>query len=342
VGGVSFVVTVCMTPVSLGRPFFQAAGYGTLLWMLLAWGTGLLGAYLNMSLVAGPLAGWATTVRAWLAYLRVPFYLMAAAAMLHAWLDIIGQTELPATPRIVVALMTAALAVYAIRLGIENTGRVIGLIAVVSILPLFLLVFALLPNIHFVRLMPFPFGTGSVPWLWPTMLFVPRGYDILPVFGPASRGDIRRPVYWGMALGGLYLVLSMVVPQLVVGLDTATMLPNPFLFSVSTITSTYLPFQRIVFLSFILWQMVVFSIVAAYSTSGLASLGVRVFPLTPWSGLLSWMAVAVGLAVVIVPEDVFGAIKNAWSIYGLILFVLVPAGLLVAGRRTARPREATA
>ncbi len=335
-GGVSFVVTVCMTPVSLGRPFFQAAGYGTLLWLLLAWGTGMLGAFLNLSLLSAPLRDWADASRARLSYLRVPFYLMAAAAMLHTWVDILGQTELPSTPRLVVALVTAALAGYAIRLGIETTGRAIGAVAVLAILPLFLLVLAVLPNVQIGRLLPFPFGIGSVPWLWPTMLFAPRGYDILPVFGPASRGELRRPVYWGVGLGGFYLLAALVEPQLVFGLTAASMLPNPFLAAVSTIASIYLPFQRIAFLSFVVWQMIVFGIVAAYSTAGIASLGAATFPQTSWRVLAPWLAAVVGLAVIVLPEDVFSLIKNAWSLYGILIYFLLPAILLLAGRKAER------
>lgn len=341
IGGVSFVVTVCMTPVSLGRPFFQAAGYGTFLWMLLAMGTGLLGAFLNVSLVRAPLRDWADASRSWLAYLRVPFYLMAAAAMLHTWLDVMGQTELPATPRIVLALVTVALAAYAIRLGVETTGRSIGAVAVIAVVPLWLLVLAVLVQAAPGRMLPAPLGTGGVPWLWPTMLFAPRGYDVVPVFGPISSGELARPVYWGVGLGGLYLLLAMVEPQLVFGLPAASMLPNPFLAAVATITSTYLPLQRIAFLSFVVWQMIVFGIVSAYSLAGIASLGAPTFPLTPWRVLVPWMAVVVGMAVVIVPEDTFSVIKNAWSVYGLLIYFALPAILLLAGRERQR-RVATA
>ncbi|MDA8347124.1 MAG: GerAB/ArcD/ProY family transporter [Thermaerobacter sp.] len=340
IAGVSFVVTVCMTPVSLGRPVFEYAGYGTLLWMTLAWGAALLGTYLTLTLIDAPLHRWADGVRSFLHYLRAPFFLAGAAAMLHVWLDILGRTQLPGTPRIVVAMLTVGLAVYAVRLGIENVGRVIGLTAVLSLLPLFLLVVGALPNVELRRLLPFPLGTGGIPWVWPMILFAPRGYDILPVFGPLAKGELRKPVYWGMALGGLYLLLSMVEPQLVFGLTAAAQLPSPFLSVVETITSTYLPFQRIAFLSIIIWQMVVFSIVTAYSTAGIASLGIRVFPLTPWAAVLPWSIAVLALAIPILPEDVFTAIKNIWSFYGIIIYFVIPALLLALGRRRAARRAA--
>ncbi len=342
ISGVSFVVTVCMTPISLGRPFFQHAGYGTLLWMTLAWWASMLGTYLALALIDAPLSRWAEGVRSFLRYLRVPFYLAGAAAMLHVWLDVIGRNQLPDTPRIVVALLTVALAAYAIRLGIENVGRVVGLIALVSILPLYLLVVGPLSNVDLGRLMPYPLGTGIIPWIWPTILFCPRGYDILPVFGPLAKGDLRRPVYWGMALGGLYLLLSIVEPQLVFGLTVASQLPSPFLSVVETITSIFLPFQRIAFLSIIIWQMIVFSIVTIYSISGIASLGIRVFPLTPWASVLLWSAAVTVLATMIVPEDIFTVIKNVWSSYGLLLYFVLPALLLVFGRRHAERQAAAA
>ncbi len=342
IAGVSFIVTICMTPVALGRPVFQAAGYGTLLWMLLAFGWSFLGTHLSLSLNDAALNPWADTVRKGLRFLRVPFYLMAAAAMLHAWVDLLAYTELPATPRLMVALVTAGLAFYAIRLGIENVTRVIGLIAIVSIVPLTILVLGAMPDASLRWLLPFPFGTGSIPWLWPTILFCPRGYDILPVFGPLAKGDLRRPVFTGVALGAGYLVITMVEPQLVFGLTSASQLPSPFLAVVETITSTYLPFQRIAFVSTIIWQMIVFSIVTSYSIAGIASLGVRVHPLTPLRVLVPWLAVVVGLAVVVLPEDVFAVIKNTWSLYGIILYFLLPALLLGFGRRRATREAALA
>ncbi len=342
VAGVSFLVTVCMTPVSLGRPVFQAAGYGTLLWMLLAFGAAMLGTHLALTLNGATFVPWADRARSFLRFLRVPFYLSAAASMLHVWLDILGRTELPSTPRLVVAVLTMGLGVYAIRQGIETVARAIGLLAVTTIVPLFILAFGAFPNVELTRLLPYPFGTGMIPWLWATILFAPRGYDILPVFGPLAKGDLRKPVFVGMALGALYLLLSMVEPQVVFGLISASQLPSPFLSVVETIASTFLPFQRIAFLSVILWQMVVFAIVTSYSTAGIASLGVRVFPLTPWTALLPWALLVIALAVPVLPEDVFTAIKNLWSIYGLLLYFVLPAILISFGRARAARREVAA
>ena len=342
IGGICFIVSVCMTPVSLGRLFLEYAGYGTLLWMLLSYATSFLGTYITLTFISVPLAPWADAARSWLNYLRAPFFLTGAAAMLHTWVNILGRTELPSTPRIVVAALTAALALYAIRLGIENVGRTVGVLALLSIVPLFILIIGAWQSVELRRLMPYPFGTGIIPWIWPTMLFAPRGYDILPIFAPLAKGDVRRPVYWGMALAGLYLVVSMVEPQLVFGLTVASQLPSPFLSVVETITSLFLPFQRIAFLSIIIWQMVVFSIVTAYSTAGIASLGIRVFPLTPWAATVPWLVGVVAISVVILPEDIFSVIKNAWSLYGLFLYFLVPAVLLALGRRRAVRQAATA
>ena len=342
IGGLSFVVTICMTPLSLGRPIFQAAGYGTMLWMTLSFLAAMLGTHLTLTLNDAPLSPWADSARNFMRYLRAPFYLAAAAAMLHVWLDIMGRTELPETPRYVVAVVTVALAAYAIRMGIAGVGRVIGLVAVVTVVPLFILVVGAFPNVDLGWLLPYPLGTGTLPWLWPTILFAPRGYDVLPVFGPIANGDLRRPVFLGMTLGALYLLLAMVEPQLVFGLTAASQLTSPFLNVVETITSTLLPFQRIAFLSIIVWQMVVFSIVAAYSTAGLASLKVPVFPLTPWPALAPWLAAVIVLALPLLPEDLFSDIKNLWSIYGILLYFVVPGLLLASGRRRKERQAAAA
>lgn len=333
VGSVAFVVTICTTPVSLGHVVLKEAGYGTLPWMTLAALLGLLGVYLNTELIERGLSPWAERVRYYLRFPRALFYLIGASAMLNVWLNLLAKTELPSTPRIVASLLTLLPALYALRLGVELTTRVIGMIGLVVLPAFLLLILGDLPSMEPAYLLPAPFGEGTLPWIWPMMLFAPRGYDVLPALGPHVSSPVRTAAFVGVGAGGLLVLISMVMPQLVFGLSVARQLPTPFLSTIGAITSPYFPFQRIAFISIIIWQMITFSIVTAYSISGIASLGLRVHPLTHWTALGVWLFLVLLLSLYVMPEDLIVVLKNAWSILGLILFFGIPMLLLPFRRK---------
>lgn len=337
VGAIVFVVTVCMSPVALVQPVTAAVGQGALLWLVVALSVGWLGVELNVALVESPLAPWAQHWRRRLGYLRAPFYLAGAAAMLSVWLNILSATELPQTPRWVASLLTLGAVVYALRLGFEPTARLLGLIGLLVAPGLLLLLIAVLPEMQPGRLLPNLFGDGVVPWTWPMILFMPRGYDVLPVFGPQVQGPYRAAVRTGVGAGGLYLLLSMTAPALIFGFPATAQMGYPFLKAIGIVSSPYIPFQRVAFVSFILWQMIGFAVVAAYSICGMHSLGVRMQPLTPWPVLTAWTGTVFLLTLEALPSDAMVSIKTVWSLYGLLLFIALPSALLAAGwRRTAR------
>lgn len=332
-GAVVFLVSVCMTPISLVEPIVKATGEGTLLWMLLAGGFSLLGGCLNLLLIEAPLVAWADRLRDWMRYPRVLFYATGSATMLNIWLNILSGSELPSTPRLVLALLTLAVTAYALRMGVETVTRLVGLIGVIVAPIVFGLALLALTNAQLGPLLPHPLGTGQIPWIWPTILFAPRGYDILPAFGPLARPLQWRPVYVGLALASAVLLLSIVTPILVFGYAATLRFAFPYLSAVSTYTSQFLPFQRIGFLSFIAWQMIAFAITTAYAMAALVSLHAQVHPLTPWTAVTAIVLVVLALSLYLMPADISILEKNIWSTYGILLFCLSPGILLAAGRR---------
>lgn len=109
---------------------------------------------------------------------------------------------------------------------------------------------------------------------------------------------------------------------------------HPFLRAVATISNPYLPLQRIAFLSSVLWQMIVFTIIVTYAVSALQDLGLTVHPLVPWRWTLVAGACVVWLSLFTWPEDVLLSLFNLWSVWGIFLFLLAPV-LLTLGRRSA-------
>lgn len=333
IGAAVFIVSVCMSPLALVQPITATAGQGALLWYLLAVLTGILGVYANVAAVETPLAPWAHAVWTYLRYTRSVFFILGAAAMLTVWLNVLSATELPDTPRFVSSLLTIVVAVYALRLGIEASARMAGLLGFLVAPALVLILVGVFPEMHPGFLMPNFLGSGNVPWLWPMIVFMPRGYDILPVIAPQIEGPYRTAAYVGVGAGGVYLLVSMIAPALVFGFSGAAQMSSPFLQMIGIVSNPFLPFQRLAFVSFIIWQMICFTIVMMYSICGLQSLGVQVHPLTPFSALLPWMAAVFAMSLYFLPSDIFMVVKVLWSAYGLIIFIAVPLTLLAFGRR---------
>lgn len=151
-----------------------------------------------------------------------------------------------------------------------------------------------------------------------------------------------RPAYLGIGLGALFVPLAVVLPQLVFGLKPAAPLPDPFLSMIETVPSSYPPFQRLAFLMFIIFELTIFGVVSMYSISGIASFGVRVFPLTSWYAVAGWLGAVLLLSLPAMPEDVAVDVKNIWSIFGLVLFFVLPGLLLTIGRLCPVRKEAVA
>ena len=329
-----FVITVCVTPVGLDHALVADFGYSALAWVLLAVGVSLIGMYLNTRLADTTLRGWRAAGARWLGYLRAPFYLLGAGLMLNIWLNALSAIDLPATPRFVLALASVAPALWALRLGVELVNRIAGFIGLLMIPGLLLIVLSTLPDVRWGEFLPSPLHLGAPASIWPAILFAPRGYVVIPTLGPNVQGPYHRAVFLGMLAGGLYVLLALIEAPLVFGVPVAAQMVHPFLRAIATISNPYLPIQRIAFLSSILWQMIVFTIIITYAISALQDLSVRVHPLVPWGWVFVAGACVVWIALFTWPEDTLLSLFNLWSLWGIGLFIMAPA-LLLLGKLSA-------
>ncbi len=339
--GACFVGTLCMTPISLARALIASAGPGTTLWMVLAGLVGMLGGYLNIRLLDAPLASWAARSRHLLGYARALFYAAGAPLMLNVWATVLGGEQLELTPRLAVALLAVTVVVYVLRLGVESALRLVGLIALIAAPTVYLLLSISLLHADPARLLPHPLGTGSIPSLWPSFLFLARGFDVLPPLAPYVAPAVRRVAYVGIGVGSIAALLAVVIPVLVWGYPAASQLPHPLLYSIGTFSSAYVPLQRVEFLSFIAWQLTAVGVVLLYTISLLISLRVQVHPLTPWWAVLVAAGITLAGSLPVLPTDLVASVENVWSYYGLLLFIVLPAAMLVLGRASAQAVPAT-
>jgi spore germination protein KB len=290
--------------------------------------------YMNTRLADATLRGWRAVGARWLGYVRAPFYLLGAGFMLNIWLNALSTIDLPATPRIVLALASMAPALWTLRLGVELVNRIAGFIGLLMIPGLLLIVISTLPDVRWGEFLPSPLSLGVPASTWPAILFAPRGYVVIPTLAPNVRGPYHRAAFLGVLAGGIYLLLALVEAPLVFGVPVAAQMAYPFLRAIATISNPYLPIQRVAFLSSILWQMIVFTIIITYAISALQDLRVRIHPLVPWGWVFVAGAGVVWISLVAWPEDIMLSLFSLWSLWGIGFFLIAPA-LLLVGRRSA-------
>lgn len=334
VGMLMFVVTVCLTPIGgLDQVFLQAFGTGILFWTIVATSVSLLSLALHGRLMkAYPDPHGSVGLRL-LAYLRGVVYLVGGGLMLDGWLTLLSWTTLPATPRMVLIVVIVIVVFYAVRLGLEATARIVGLIGFLVLPVLAFILLALIPMAHWNRLLPELLGPMVVTPVWSALLFAPRGYIMVPIFGRyVVDQKYTTAAYLGVIAGGVVISLGMTLPGLVFGWPTATLLPYPFFQVTGTVTSVFLPFQRIQFLLFIMWQMIIFGIATTYAIATLESFHIKTHPLSP-----IWAAAGVALffgleAVPMPPRDQTVVVFVLWSIAGAVAFWVWPGCLLLTRR----------
>lgn len=330
-GATIFVVTGGITPIALDQALVSRFGYSSLAWSLLAVPTALLGTYCNIRLADADLQGWRAVAARWLGYLRAPLYLIGAGLMLNVWVSALSTIDLPATPRVVLVLASIAPVVWALRLGVELVNRIVGFIGMLMIPGVLVMLFGVVPNVRWAEFLPSPLHLGAPAFIWPAILFATRGYVIIPTFAPLVQGRYHLAAYIGVVVSSVLLVWALVEAPLIFGVPVAAQMAHPFLRAISTISSNYLPVQRIAFLSSILWQMVLFTVIVTFAVSALHDLRVQIHPLVPWRWVVVASALVVWIGLFTWPPDVFLALFNLWSLWGIVLFLMVPV-LLTLGR----------
>jgi hypothetical protein len=335
-GSMVLVCTVCLTPLTLDQVFIRAAGEGTLLWLLLAAMFSLLGVHIGARLVDAPLTGWATRVSDALRYPRALFYILGAGFMLNGWLSVVTATSLSRTPRLAIAILSLTVVVYVLRLGLESTARFIGFLGLIVGFSIAVILTMNMFKVDFSYLLPHPLGTGAVPWLWPAIIFSPRGYDVIAPFASHTDPGWRRPAYLGVGIGALLDMVALILPVLMLGYPAASQDSATLLHALGTFSSTYLPFQRFGFAVLLTWQLNSAAVVSLYSIATLASLKVQLAPLTPWPAVGGVALSVLALSLSVMSPDMNAIVINVWSVFGLLLFVALPVLLLSMGKRTRR------
>lgn len=334
------VVTICVTAVA-GMDRFVPVALGGLLPVvaLAATAVNACGVLLHLAIVRrGPGLRQGSLWR--IAALAQGAVLVSGAGLfLGLWATRLQSTLLGSTPRVVIVLLIAGVATYAVILGFETTMRLAALVGLIS-LPVFLLIAVTIPaNAHWDRLLSTP------PTLvqWPAvaiLLFAPRGYVMLAALAGRRAAAQPLPSLVLSVVGGILLGLFLTLPGLVFGHELAASYAYPFYQVTATSRSIYLPFHEVEAFVDVLWQMIDAVIVAIYLAAALRAFGVRgPLPRPPWA--LGAVVAACLLISAPTPTPAGAAqLMTAWSVAVAVAFLVLPLAALATAR--VRVRGATA
>lgn len=333
---VMFVDTLCITPMALlDGVFTRHLGHALPFWLLVGGGLNVIGTLVALAFAREQMGG---TVPSGLhraaTTLQGAVLLIGAPLMAEAWISLMQATTLPATPRVVIALAMAVAAAYSLAQGLEPVGRVASLVGVVALPILFIVVCLIAVRSRIALLNPLTLIPPS-PWVIPGLLFGPRGYVLIGSLAGPKAVQSPRPLLSLSLVGVVFLAVCLLLPPVVLGWSMARSLTFPFFYVTSTVTSPFLPFQRIEFLVNIIWQLIVLGVVTTFLASALHGLGGPVRP-NPYDWKV--LALAAFLFAASLPHLTVETMTNifvVWSLVGLLAFLVIPGGILAIYRTRA-------
>jgi hypothetical protein len=252
-------------------------------------------------------------------------FLTGAAATLQIFVALLGTRALPYLPLAYPAVVVGGVGLLAAASGPEAVARTAEALAPLVVLGLGFIFLAPLANAELGNLRPL----GPVPW---ARLATPgvlaalgtvRGYLPLLVLAPFCRPRPRAMgVAAAQAAAGLAVTASLALPVAVFGAPFAGTLLYPFLSAVGTVGWSWLPTQRLVELTLLVWQGIACVVFATY-----------LWPDLPWTALVLCLGgAAIAATAVPLPPGFLHHAVDAWNLAVLGLGILVPAGLWAVAR----------
>jgi hypothetical protein len=351
-----FTLGLCVTPFSL--PAFLDPELGRHAWLpgLPGTGVGLYGTAVAVLLarrwrgrpfdrtaldLLGPYLGYPYLVA--LALLL----LTGAPLNLYTFASVSGSRALRYLPLAYPAFMVAGTGAFAAYFGAEVVARCAEALAPFAGLGLAFVYASPLSNAQLGYLLPL----GGVPWerlASPhalATLGTVRGFLPLLLLGPFCRPAPRTGrLFAATAAAGALVTASLALPVAVFGAPLTAQLHDPFVSAAGTVGWSWLPTERIVELTLLVWQAIAFVVFATYLWLA-AWLLRRLAPRLPWAPLVALLGAAGGAAAAVhLPSPVLEAVIDAWNGSVVLLGVLVPTVLWwrSARRSAARPRAEVA
>jgi len=345
----AFLVSTCVTPFVYDSLIIVAMRRHA--WMALVPGlaVGLVGTGIALALMArfpgASVTEYAPRVLGTAAG-RVYLFLFGlvlfagAPANLRVLTRITRFTELPRTSPLFTAFLFAAVVAIGCHFGPEVFSRIGEVLALFIAAGLLVIFAAPLPAAVPARLLPlsgFDWRAYFAPSVFSSIGSL-RGFLCLLVLGgTVGRTDgLHRWVLPAMLLAWALLALGLAEPVMILGSGMAERLRYPLFSVTGTVSFRWMPFQRLTTVTVLVWEMIMYVVLAFYLWSGIhvlsSALGLRRW--RTW--LIPAAAAAAYLAGVSIPRFLSRAATNTWDFAVVGVGVLVPLFLLLlAGRRRA-------
>lgn len=341
-----FLISLCVTPFSYDASVIRHLQRQAWMAIVPASGVGLVGMWIALALAArfpgqsivdyvprvfGPVFG-----RLCLLLLGLVLF-TGAPANLHILTRLVRFVDLPRTPPLFIAVLFTAVVAFGCYFGPELVARMaevlIPVIAVGLVVIFFVPMATAIPD----RLLPLSgfhlqeYWTPSVS----SSLGTVRGFLCVLVLGGSlerQRGA-GRPVILAVLLAALLLMLSLAEPVTDLGVRFAEQLRYPILAVNGTVSFRWLPFQRLSALIILVWQMVMYVVLAFYLWSGTHVLSATVGAGHWRTWMMAGAVVAAYLGGRTIPVSVSEAAVDIWNYAVVVVGVLGPGLVLLASRR---------
>ncbi|MEX1030940.1 MAG: endospore germination permease [Paenibacillaceae bacterium] len=255
-------------------------------------------------------------------------------SMIWAFMLLIMFTQLAHTPIYFTSLLLIGGVVYLLMQGLEGFARFAELVFLFLIAGFIAINAVQFTNADFNRLLPvggFPLDNLIKPDVIAS-LFVFRGIFIV-YFLFKYLNDKKRLLplsIYSLSIAFVEILLATVLPIAIYGAQAASKFIYPYQESLSSVSIEWLPFEKLTFLTPMLWQIVIVYVLGSSlfcATEGLSSL----FNIKNKKRLLIIIGVVTWLIVMYqVSYMQLSQMIMVWSIAGLLIFTLIPT-LLWAG-----------
>lgn len=282
---------------------------------------------------SGGLPDWS---RQWLGKWLGSIYIFAVLIVVFLWgvlnykmfWYMIDFTQLRETPSYLPNLYMIGAVVYLLMNGLETWARVSQLLWAGVLLFVIVLQASELSNCNFSRLLPLtpvPLAEFRNWDIVSMILMIPGSFLIFFIYpNLKERKHLLRWMIGALIITGVILLMIIVIPIAIFGEAPVNVMAFPTQESVATVSIEFLPIKKLVFLTPIVWQLVIVFTLGA-SLYCAAQCLQSLLPSRPkrWP-LLILGAVTYALSIITVDYPTLVRYFKNWTLANLVLFVAIP------------------
>lgn len=332
---------ICVTPFTFTPVLYQIVGVSAWIAIVLSFLLSLWNIYITIYICHTfryeNVAEWSGRV---LGKVFGKIYTLLAVLIIYIWsvlmlevfLELIIDSQLPYTPRLLILLFLIGSVVYLLVLGLETWARWAEFFALILIVMLIVMNVGQMKNVTLGHLLPieahfqfFTSGDGLKREVIAS-LFIFRGIFALYFMYPYIRVKKRFTALTiaGTAFSFIEILLAVMLPILIFGSTFIQKIAFPYQASLETVRLGFLPIDRISILASIVWQLIIVYVlsVSFFSTAE----GLRTMFKMKKNNVLVIVLGVLTLFITLFPieKQISAHIMIYWSFAGIVIFTIVP------------------